>query len=87
MANINILFPDAQAARVVDAFATAYNYPSTVPGATPLDPPVPNPQSKAQFAKAKVIDFIKSVVKGYEATNAAEIARRAALNAADPDLS
>lgn len=80
MAQIAITIPDAQVARVQDAFAGAYGYSATLPDGSP------NPQTRAQFAKAKVIEYVVSVVKGYEAQRDAEAARVAAINAVDTQV-
>lgn len=75
MASIQITIPDGVAARVTDGLAGQYNYQATIPAPNPLNPPVPNPETKAQFAKRMVANFIKDSVKAYEATQAARIAR------------
>lgn len=71
MAQLTITIPDAQTARVFDAFAAAYGYQATIDGQ-------PNPQTRAQFARQKVIEFIKNTVKAQEAQAAADSARSAA---------
>lgn len=76
MAQLSITIPDAVAARVNNAFADAYGYQATINGQ-------PNPQTKAQFAKARVIDFIRAVVRGQESNVASEAARVTAISDAD----
>lgn len=56
MANISITIPDDKVSELLDAFATEYGYQDTIGGQ-------PNPQTKAQFAKSKLIEFMKSVYK------------------------
>lgn len=80
MAQLVIDFPDSIRNRVLDAFASTYGYQATLQDGTP------NPQTKAQFAKAQVARFVKEVVKGYEATRAGEIARKAAHDAAENEI-
>lgn len=75
MASISITIPDAVANRVTNGLAGQYNYQATIPAPNPLDPPVPNPETKAQFAKRMVAKFIKDSVKAFEATQAAGTAR------------
>lgn len=82
MATLVLTIPDAQLTRVVDGIAGQYNYQTMVPGATPLDPPVTNPETKNQFAKRMMIKWAKETVKAWEASQAANAARdSAAANA------
>lgn len=80
MARLTIDFPDGETNRILNAFASAYQYSATLPNGDP------NPQTKAQFFKAQVMRFIKGVVKGQEVEDAAIAARAAAEAAADPTL-
>lgn len=54
MAQINLTIPDTAINRILDGFANEYGWTSDL-GVT-----------KAQFAKARIIDFIKHVVKTNE---------------------
>jgi hypothetical protein len=45
--------------RIANSFASAYGYQATINGS-------PNPQTKADFAADRVVDFIKNVVAGEE---------------------
>lgn len=59
MAQFTITVPDDKVQDLLNAFATQYNYQTTVDdlsGGT-----VPNPESKAQFAKNKILKYIKEV--------------------------
>lgn len=47
--------------RIIDAFATAYSYSATLNDGT-----TPNPETKAQFAKRMVRDFIINTVRSQE---------------------
>jgi len=59
MANITITIPDAKLNAIVEAFATQYNYQDqiTEDGMNYI----PNPVSKAQFARNVINSFIKEV--------------------------
>lgn len=62
--------------RIQDAFAAQYGYQATIPdgsGGT-----IPNPESKNQFTKRKIAEYVKDVVKGHEANLAADAARATA---------
>ena len=65
----------AQANRVLDAFAAVYRYDTEkLPGET-----------RAQFAKRKVAEYIRHVVRRHQTETAAEAARVAAVAAAEAD--
>ncbi len=49
-------------ARLIDAFATAYGYSAFL-----ADGVTANPQTKADFAVDKIVEYIQNVVKGEEA--------------------
>ncbi len=89
MASITFTIPAGEATRVLDAFAAYHNYQDNVsnPAYDPdVDPPelqtIANPQTKAQFTKSKIIDFVKESVKAEEA----RAAKAAIVTAADPNL-
>lgn len=68
MAQITITIPDAIAVRVLNGFAKRFNYSPILENGSP------NPETKAQFAKRKLIELIKQAVREAEiqdATNAA----------------
>ena len=74
IAVITLNIPDAALPRIIDAFCTEYNY---IPQMTNAEGEViPNPQTRAQFTKAKIIEHIKAVVKDQEGRVAAEAARQ-----------
>lgn len=75
MAQIVLNVPDGQQSRLVNGIAGQYGYQSTVPAPNPLDPPVPNPETKGQFAKRMMLKWAKESVKAWEATQAAGTAR------------
>ena len=70
MAVISIDIPNAALNRVTDA----YGYIAQMTNAE--GEVIPNPQTRAQFTKAKIIEHIKAVVKDQEGRVAAEAARQ-----------
>lgn len=74
MAQITVTIPDAVLPRVLDAFAVRYGWNAA------------GGQTKAQFAKAKLIDFTRDVVRLHETATAAETARSAASAGVDTDI-
>lgn len=48
---------------ITNAFATAYNRPDTVPDPNTPGATIPNPETKAQFARRMVRQFIIETVK------------------------
>lgn len=67
MATITITIPDAAINRVQDAFATHFRYDLNGGGLT-----------KAQFAKAQLIAWVKRIVAGVEGGAADDTARASA---------
>jgi hypothetical protein len=67
--------PDVAAARIIDGLSLAWSYPTEVMGQ-------PNPQSKGQFVKQKLIQYIKDEVRHAEMNVASETSREelAAIN-------
>jgi hypothetical protein len=59
---------------VLDSFAATYHYNAATDG------------TKAQFTKRKVIDYVKSVVAGYETQQAADAAAAAQNATSNTDL-
>lgn len=80
MASITITIPDAIAPRVLSGFCKRYNYLPTLTDGSP------NPETKAQFAKRKIIDFIKLAVRESEIQDASDAASRTAGISADNDI-
>lgn len=72
MANITITIPDANLSRVIDGFATRYEYNTFKQGA----------ETKAQFAKRMLIASIKRAVIEGEA----EIAKGIATNTSTTEV-
>lgn len=60
MANITLTIPDGVLTRVIDGFARANNYRSTVFDENHVE--IPNPETKAQYCKRMLIAYIKASV-------------------------
>lgn len=76
---IQLTVSDTIKDRVIDAYATQYRYQPTINGQ-------PNPQSKAAFTKAQIINQIKSVVKTVEANKQVELARSQTMTKVDSEI-
>ncbi len=74
MATISVNIPDAVLPRVLDAFATAYNYNAEKDG------------TKADFAQTQVARFITDIVSANEAQMAVEKAWDAATIKAEKEI-
>jgi ribosomal protein S3 len=82
MADITITVPDEKIARIRNAFAKRYGYePQIMINDTLVD----NPQSRAQFMKAKIAEYIRKVVLQQERDEAKLIAEQTVVD--DLDLS
>lgn len=80
MAQVILTYPDAVAQRVVDALCGRFGYQAT------LQNGLPNPQTRAQFAKLQIANFIKDTVAGWEATIAKESAEQTARETANREI-
>ena len=80
MAQITITIPDTILTRVLNGFAKRYNYSPV------LDDGSSNPETKTQFAKRKVIEFIKQAVKDAEIQDASNTAATTAAASAETDI-
>ena len=74
MATINITIPDDKVGRIITAFCDKYNYQDFVRDSE--ETLIPNPQSKAAFVKAKVIDYIKNTTERMERQEAIRLAEQ-----------
>ncbi len=88
MATISFTIPDAILPRVLDAMAYGRGYTDTI---TQVDDEgnvttIPNPITKAQFAKNELKNWVKANVVAYESSVAAESARLAAVQDANDDI-
>lgn len=73
MAAITLTIPDNVVNRVLDAIAANNNYQN-------------GGETKTQFAKRKMIDYLKDNVKNYEATTAVNLARKTAVTAVEAEI-
>ena len=67
--------PDAQKARVVDAFVTAFNYRDDVEDPENPGEMIPNPETKGEMVKREIVQYVKDVVKAQEKRAADEAQR------------
>lgn len=68
MAQIILNIPDAVLPRVVDAVASNNGYPSFVNDAQ--GKLIPNPQTKGQFTKQHIVNYLKQQVTQHESVTA-----------------
>lgn len=91
MATITLTIPDAQAARVADAFAAAYGYQPTIPNPDPvaalITPTVRNPETRTEFMRRQFMLFLQNTVKSVEVVAAVETARTAEMSKAPVSVS
>lgn len=66
--------------RINTAMAATYNYQPTLPDGSP------NPQTLSQFSKAKVAEYVKGVVRDYEARQAVDNAYSTAIANVDSQV-
>lgn len=78
MATITLTYPDGEKDRILNSFCAQHNYQETILDAEGQN--ILNPQTKAQFFKAKVAEFVKQSVLAYEADQAETAAREIALS-------
>lgn len=78
MASITITVPDAEAARIENAFTQTYSYTGQNPQG--------GAETKNQFIKRMIIEFVKETVKRVEGEAAGKQARTAAEADVDGDL-
>jgi hypothetical protein len=72
MATISITVNNAQLATVVDAMASVNNYQELIGGE-------PNPESKSDFARRMLVQYVREVCKAYKVSQSVETARVQAL--------
>jgi hypothetical protein len=80
MATLTINFPDAIAPRVINGICKRFNYKATFEDGTP------NPESKQQFARRKVIEFMKRAVREAEIETATDAAEATAAQAVETEI-
>ena len=81
MASITVNIGNTDLSRVVDGICGFFNYQPIIQPI--VGDPFPNPETKNQFARRMLVENLKSWVKTFEASAAAETARQAAQQAAD----
>ena len=74
MTTITITFSTATTNRVIDGICNRFNYPPLLENGSP------NSESKSQFAKRKVLEFVKNSIREAELQTAEGVAR-ATVNA------
>lgn len=79
MAEVTFVIPNGILDRVLDGVAYANNYQDTIGGE-------PNPESKPEFARRMIRNYIKDCVIAYEAAQAGDSAASAARVAAESEI-
>lgn len=87
MATLSFTIPDEHLAGVVEAFAVKFGYQAQIqdPAVTDGISTIPNPQTKAAFAKEKMVQHIRFIYIKYKADVDAEAAIQTAKDAATAD--
>lgn len=83
MAAITITIPDAVITRVLDALSLGRGYQTEIPDPDNPGQTIPNPASKANYAKAQLKSFVRSEVRSYESVRDGNQAAAAAITIAD----
>ena len=86
MATVTITIPDAVLARVLSGFCYQNGYSDTIVDPNNINSTLPNPVSKATFAKQQLIAHIVNAVRSYEISQAAQAAQQAASAAVDSQI-
>lgn len=88
MATLAISFtvPDAHATQIRNDFCDYHGYKVNIPDPANPGQTIPNPQSRTDFIKQKVGEFIKDSVRAFRANADAETARNAALNTVNTNI-
>lgn len=68
--NDNVNLPAAKKVALLDDFCAQYNYQVTIPGVDGL--PIPNPESRQQFANHQIGRYIRDVVNATRRIEAIE---------------
>ena len=86
MAEFTFTIPDQYVPDLIEAFGDKFNYPETIQDPNKIGPSgIPNPQSKSDFAKEKIKDFIKRTYIEYKSKLNAETAIQLGLDSAVAD--
>ena len=86
MAKITIDIPDAVKDRVLNAISKAKGYHEMVDDPVNSEEMIANPQSKAEFVKNHLVEYIKGLVKYQEGRSVAIAARQAAETKVDNEV-
>ena len=96
MAQITFSIPDDKIQGVRNAFADAYRYQAIIANPDfdpelPVDPvtnpeTIDNPETKHQFFKRQVRQYVREVTKSFQAKSAGETARQDAIDNFDLDV-
>jgi hypothetical protein len=86
MATLTITIPDAVATRVLTGFSNDTGYHATITNPTTGEV-TNNPESRTDYSRRMLREYIVARVKHYEATTAAADARAAAEADVDADIS
>jgi hypothetical protein len=78
--NLSLTVPNEHAVAILNDFCEYHGYQAQIEVDGEM---VANPQTKPQFAKAKVADFVKESIKAHRANKKAEVARQDEICAAD----
>ena len=84
MADIIITIPNAQLNRVVNSVCSLRGYQDNI-----LDidgNSTPNPETRQQFARRQLIEFLKDHVRSFEAQRDSELARINAINTVNSEI-
>lgn len=73
--SLSVTVPDAQATDILNDFCSYHGYQATIPDPADPEATIPNPVTKAAYAKAKVASFVKESIKAWRANQAADTAR------------
>jgi hypothetical protein len=82
MASITLTIPDALVTRVLNGFCGLHGYQATIPNPVNPEEMIPNPDTKAEFMRKKLLAIIKRAVLEYEGNEA----QRASLAAGDTSV-
>jgi hypothetical protein len=73
--------------RVTEAFKAQYNYQAMLSDPNdPLGPPIPNPETEAQFVRRMIRNYVKELTTTHESAGAADSARNSAINKTRTDF-
>jgi hypothetical protein len=85
MASFTINYPDGMGQRILDGFCSSYGYQDQI--RTADNQLIPNPETKAEFLKRKVGEFVKSAWKSAEVAEAKRAAAATITDIDDVDIS